>query len=42
MFGVEALIILKDMWGLDEQQAYSVAEWAALSLVRSAIEGGVA
>jgi AcrR family transcriptional regulator len=42
MFGVEVLIILKDMWGLDEQQAYAVAEWAALSLVRSAVEGGAA
>lgn len=41
LFGVEVLVILKDMWGLDEQQAHSVAEWAARSLVRSAIDGGV-
>ncbi len=40
MFGVEVLIILKDMWGLTEQQAFSVAEWAALSLVEAAIAGG--
>ena len=35
----EVLIVLKDMWGLGERKAYSVAEWAALSLVRAAIEG---
>lgn len=40
LFGVEVLIVLKDMWGMDERQAYSVAEWAALSLVQAAIAGG--
>jgi AcrR family transcriptional regulator len=40
IFGVEALVVLKDMWGMDDRRAYSVAEWAARSLVRSAIEGG--
>lgn len=40
LFGVEALIVLKDMWGLDERQAYSVAEWAAQSLVLAATTGG--
>lgn len=39
LFGVEVLIILKDMWGLTERQAYSVAEWAALSLVQAGTEG---
>lgn len=40
LFGIEALIVLKDIWGLDDRQAHSVAEWAALSLVRSAIRNG--
>ncbi|MEX0954093.1 MAG: TetR/AcrR family transcriptional regulator [Rhizobiaceae bacterium] len=40
LFGVEALIVLKDIWGMDERQAYSVAEWAALSLVQAATAGG--
>ncbi len=40
MFGVEVLIVLKDMWGLSERQAFSVAEWAALSLVEATIAGG--
>ncbi len=38
MFGVETLIVLKDMWRLDEDQAFQVAEWAALMLVRGATE----
>jgi AcrR family transcriptional regulator len=40
LFGIEALIVLKDIWGLNDRQAYSVAEWAALSLVRSVIRNG--
>lgn len=38
MFGIETLIVLKDMWRLDERQAFEVAEWAALMLVRAAVE----
>ncbi len=37
LFGIEALIVLKDIWGLSDRQAYSVAEWAAIALVRSSI-----
>ncbi len=37
MFGVEVLIVLKDIWGLDSRDMMSVAEWAAGALVRAAI-----
>jgi AcrR family transcriptional regulator len=40
IFGVEALVVLKDMWGLTGSQAEGVARWAAAALVRAAIEGG--
>lgn len=40
IFGVEALVVLKDMWGLTSAQAEEVARWAAAALVKAAIEGG--
>jgi hypothetical protein len=40
IFGVEALVVLKDMWGLTGAQAEALARWAAAALVRAAIEGG--
>ena len=41
MFGIEAMIVLRDIWGLDKEQAEQVAVWSARSLVRSAMaEGG--
>ncbi len=39
IFGVEALVVLKDMWGLDGKEAESVARWAASALVRSLTDG---
>ena len=43
IFGVEMLIVLKDIWGLDGRQAREVADWAAGALVRAVIaEGGTA
>ncbi len=38
VFGVEVLIILKDIWGLGAGKSESVAQWAAAALVRAAIE----
>ena len=38
VFGVEVLIVLKDIWGLDGQEAQSVAEWTANAVVRAALE----
>jgi AcrR family transcriptional regulator len=35
-FGVEALVVLKDIWGLDSEGVQSVARWAASALVRGA------
>ncbi|TIR43631.1 MAG: TetR/AcrR family transcriptional regulator, partial [Mesorhizobium sp.] len=37
MFGVEVLIVLKDIWGLDSRDMMAVAEWAAGALVRAAV-----
>lgn len=37
VFGVEVLIVLKDIWGLTAESAQSVAEWAAKALVEAAI-----
>ena len=36
IFGIEAIIVLRDIWGLDPEQAQSVALWAAKVLVRAA------
>ncbi len=40
VFGVEVLIVLKDMWGLDGAETLSVAQWAASALVEAAIAQG--
>ncbi len=40
VFGVEVLIVLKDIWGLDGGQTLSVAQWAARSLVEAAVSQG--
>ena len=37
VFGIEALVVLKDIWGLDAQGAQDVALWAARALVQGAI-----
>jgi len=36
IFGTEAFVVLKDMWGLDGGEARRVAIWAAHALVRAA------
>ncbi|MEX0405954.1 TetR/AcrR family transcriptional regulator [Aquibium sp. LZ166] len=38
IFGVEALVVLKDIWGLDAERTQAVALWAAGALVRSVIK----
>jgi AcrR family transcriptional regulator len=37
IFGTEALVVLKDIWGLDGAQSRRVAIWAGHALVRAAI-----
>ena len=37
IFGAEAMVVLKDIWGLDEAHARRVAIWAAHALVRAAV-----
>ncbi len=36
-FGIEAMIVLKDICGLDDQQAEEVALWAARALLQAAV-----
>lgn len=36
-FGVEALIVLKDIWGLDGATTHSVVRWAASALIEKAM-----
>ena len=37
LFGIESLVILKDINGLQPSQAQAVTQWAAIALVRTAI-----
>lgn len=37
VFGIEVLVVLKDIWGLTSERAQSVAEWAAAALVDATI-----
>jgi AcrR family transcriptional regulator len=36
-YGLEALVVLKDIWGLGEKEVQGVARWAARALVRMAL-----
>jgi AcrR family transcriptional regulator len=38
VFGVETLVVLKDIWGLSATEAQNVAEWAAAALVDATID----
>lgn len=45
IFGLEVLIVLKDIWGLSSHEAADVAQWAASALVQAAeaeADGGAA
>jgi AcrR family transcriptional regulator len=37
VFGVEVLIVLKDIWGLSGEETRAVAQWTAGALVRAAV-----
>lgn len=37
IFGIEAIVVLKDIWGLKDDEARRVAIWAARALVQAAI-----
>jgi AcrR family transcriptional regulator len=37
IFGIEAIVVLKDIWNLNDDGAHSVATWAAEALVRAAL-----
>lgn len=39
LFGVEALVVLKDMWGLDGKEAEEIVRWAAAALLDAAMGG---
>lgn len=36
-YGLEALIILQDLWGLEPREVQNVARWSARALVRAAV-----
>ncbi len=38
LFGVEVLVVLKDIWGLEAKEALAVSRWAASTLVRASVE----
>lgn len=38
VFGIEAFVVLKDIWGFDAKKTEEVALWMCKSLIRSAIE----
>ena len=40
VFGVEVLVVLKDIWGLSASQAQQVAAWAGSALVDAALREG--
>lgn len=40
VFGIETLVVLKDIWGCDAREAEEVAIWAAEALVAAAASGG--
>lgn len=37
IFGIEAIIVLKDIWGLDDEEVRRLAGWAAHALVDAAV-----
>jgi hypothetical protein len=37
IFGIEAIIVLKDIWGSDDDGVREVADWAARALVAAAV-----
>ena len=39
VFGTEAFVVLKDIWGLDREAAEEVALWSCHALIRSAADG---
>ena len=41
IFGTEAIVVLKDIWGLDGERARAVALWSAHALVRAAVAEAV-
>ena len=40
VYGLEVLIVLKDLWGLEFEETRAVAQWAAQALVRAAVAEG--
>lgn len=38
LFGIEALVVLKDLWGLEAEAADEIVKWTAGALLRDAVE----
>jgi AcrR family transcriptional regulator len=41
LFGTEAIVVLKDIWGLDGERAREIALWSAHALVRATVAEAV-
>jgi hypothetical protein len=39
IFGTEAFVVLKDIWGLDRKRAQDVALWTCHALIQAALAG---
>lgn len=37
VYGLEVLVVLKDIWGLGDEESQEVSQWAATALIRSAV-----
>ncbi len=37
IFGIEAIIVLKDIWGISDEEVRRIAQWAAHALVETAV-----
>jgi AcrR family transcriptional regulator len=42
IFGIEAIVVLKDIWGLDDDRVRRLAIWAARALIAAAVAEGSA
>lgn len=41
LFGIEAFVVLKDIWGADADETQAITEWAASMLVRAVVAQAV-
>ena len=37
VYGLEVLVVLKDIWGVGDEETQEVSQWAAMALIRAAV-----